>query len=450
MNQIYFTIYVIATFLIAVYLTTKSNSSHKYIAFIISYWILAHSILGTKYFIIDIKSLPFDLQPNRIILILFLCYLVLIFIQNSKNKKDKVIILKFEKYLYLYILSSLFISYIHARHIISLKDFIVINTSILTFLAIYLVLKRTSDKGMIKVICKAFLILCSISSVIGICQFIFNPQFFRVGSYRAAYSIYLRSNGVFHAEYIQSYYLISGIILTLFVIRSKKLKYLLVCLFFIAITFTFHRMSWITAIILITLYLFKFRKKEMGKIVSVGALSGILIFSFLFIFFPEINKLKNSTLFQDRLLSDTMTIRINMYDMILKNISKSWLIGFGGRKSDMYYYGMLAARTGERFARGERGGIHNGFLEEIFFRGIIVFILYCMFFIFVFDYFWLLARTKIFIFYIALFETLKFILANMTNSFTLASNLGLLLAIFLGISVSINKKNIYFKNAIVY
>jgi len=450
MNQIYFIIYVIATFFIAIYLTIKSNSSHKYIAFIISYWILAQSVLNTEYFIIDIKSLPFDLQLNRIILILFLCYLVLILIQNSKNRKDEIIILKFEKYLYFYILSAAFVSYIHARHIVTLQDFIVVNTSILTFLVIYLVLKRTADEGMIKAICKAFLIVCSISSVIGIFQFIINPYFFRLGSYRVAFSIYQRSNGVFHAEYIQSYFLISGIILALFVVRSKKLKYFLVSLFFTAIIFTFHRMSWIIAIILITLYFFKFKKKEMWKMVSVGTLSGILIFWFLFMFFPEINKLKNSALFQDRLLSDTMTLRIKMYDMILNSIPKNWLLGFGDRDSDVYYYGMLAAGAGIKFAKGEKGGIHNGFLQVIFFRGIIVFILYCMFFIFVFDYFWFLARIKSFIFYIPLFVMLKFILANMTNSFTLASGLGLLLAISLGISVSINKNNIKINNEIEY
>jgi len=38
----------------------------------------------------------------------------------------------------------------------------------------------------------------------------------------------------------------------------------------------------------------------------------------------------------------------------------------------------------------------------------------------------------------------------MTNSFTFASNLGLLLAISLGISVSINKNNIKINNAIEY
>jgi len=208
-------------------------------------------------------------------------------------------------------------------------------------------------------------------------------------------------------------------------------------------------MSWITAIILITLYFFKFKKREMWKMVSVGALSGGLIVLLLFIFFPEVNELKDYSLFQERLLSDTMTVRISFYEMVLENIPKNLFFGFGDIESDIYYYGMLAAGA-KKFARRRAGGIHNGFLEEMFFRGIIVFILYCMFFIFVFDYFLLLARTKILIFYIPIFEVLKFILANMTNSFTLASSLGLLLAICLGISVSINKKNINFADAIVH
>ena len=450
MNQIYFLIYVIITFFISLYLTSKSNSSHKYITFIISYWILAHSVLSTEYFIIDIKSLPFDFQPNRIILILFSCYLVLIFIQESTHGKDKIVFLRYEQYLYLYILFSIVLTYFHSREIVILKDFIVINTAILTFVVIYLVLKRTADRGMIKAFCKAFLILCSISSIIGILQFLIDPNIFRLGSHRGAFSVFLRSNGVFHAEYMQSYYLISGIIITLFLVLSKKLKYFLVTLFFTGIILTFHRMSWITAIILITLYFIKCKKINMWKMVTAGAIAGCLIFLLSFLYSPEINEFKNSALFRDRLLSNTITIRMNINNIVLKNINKSWLIGFGDRKSEMYYYGMLAAGASKSFAKGERGGIHNGFLEVMFFRGIIVFILYCMFFIFVIDYFWLLARTKNIIFYIPLFETLKFILANMTNSFSLASNLGLLLAIFLGISVSVNKNNIDLNNAIEY
>ncbi len=450
MNQIYFLIYVILAFFIAVYLTSKSNSSHIYITFIFSYWILAHSVLNTKYFIIDIKSLPFDFQPNRILLIFFSCYLGLVFIQNLKYRNERVLILKFEKYLYLYVLSNVFVSYLQYRKLLTIRDFIVFNTSILTFIVIYLALKRTADVEMIKALCKAFLILCSVSSVIGILQFLVDPNFFRLGSYRIAFSEFLRSNGVFHSEYIQSYYLISGIVITLFIVHAKKQRYFLVTLFSAGIILTFHRMSWITSILLLTLYLFKFKKKLIWKmipfVVSIVSIISLLIF----IFFPENKEVKNSSLIRQRLFSNTITIRMNIYNMVLKNIKKNWLIGFGDKKSDVYYYGMLAAGAGKKFAKGEAGDIHNGFLEVLFFRGIVVFILYCMFFIYVFDYFWPLARTKNFIFYIPLFETLKFILANMTNSLSIASNLGILLAIFLGISVSVNKNNIDLNNEIEY
>jgi len=343
------------------YLTSKSNSSHKYITFIISYWILAHSVLGTEYFIIDIKSLPFDFQPNRIILILFLCYLVLIFIRESTHGRDKIVFLRYEQYLYLYILFSIVSAYFHSRKIVTLKDFIVINTSILTFVVIYLVLKRNADRGMIKAFCKAFLILCSISSIIGILQFLIDPNFFRLGSHRGAFSFFLRSNGVFHAEYIQSYYLISGIILTLFLVLSKKLKYFLVTLFFTGIILTFHRMSWITGVILITLYISKFKKNEKWKMVAAGAIAVSIIFLISFLNPYDINRVKNSALFRDRLLSNTMTGRENTYDMVLKNIKKGWLIGFGGKRSDVYYYGMLAAGTSKRLLRVKQVLFITGF-----------------------------------------------------------------------------------------
>ncbi|MHA1381328.1 MAG: O-antigen ligase family protein, partial [Candidatus Helarchaeota archaeon] len=449
-NQLYLLIYVIVAFFITIYLTSKSNSSHKYITFILSYWILAHSVLSTEYFIIDIKSLPFDFQPNRILLILFAFYLGLIFIQNSKYGNKKIIILKFEKYLYLFVFFHIFVSYLQYRKLLTIRDFIVFNTSILTFVIIYLIIKRTADIEMIKVICKSFLILCSVSSIIGILQFLIDPNFFRIGSYRNAFSGFLRSNGVFHAEYIQSYYLISGIIITLFIIHKKKQKYFLVTLFFIGIVLTFHRMSWITAILLLSLYLFKFKKELIWKMVPIGVSIIGIVSLLIFMFFNEKKEVKNSPLIQQRLFSNTITLRMNIYNMVLKNIKKNWLIGFGDKKSDVYYYGMLVAGAGEKFAQGKVGDIHNGFLEILFFRGIIVFILYCMFFIFVFDYFWPFARDKNIIFYIPLFEALKFILANMTNSISLASNLGILLAIFLGISVSINKNNLDLDNAIKY
>jgi len=90
MNEIYLYVYVTITFLIAIYLTLKSNPAHKYITFIIAYWILAGSVLNTEYFIIDIKRLPFDLQPNRIIFILFTIYLILVWAGKEREKITEI------------------------------------------------------------------------------------------------------------------------------------------------------------------------------------------------------------------------------------------------------------------------------------------------------------------------------------------------------------------------
>jgi len=441
MNEIYFYIYVFFTFLIATYLTLKSNSRHKFITFIITYWILAGTVLNTEYFIIDIKTLPFDLQPPRIIFILFSIYLILVWVGGYKPPPIHGKTPKFERYLYLYILLSIIVYTIHIGDVLSVKEFLASTTVLLTFLVIYLALKRTADKGMIKAFGRALLIVCVISSLIGIYQFLVDPLFFRLGSERAAFTGLLRSNGIFHAEYLQSYFLILGIIVALFTIRKNLPKYTLIGLFLLGIIFTFHRMSWIITALLFTLYFIKVKKKRILQMTAVAVFIGVILFSFLSIFFST-TEIKRNPFVQKRLLADTMRARIGYYTMVFKNIPKSWLIGFGSKKSDVYYSAMLKAGYGEQWARGEVGGIHNWYLAIMFFKGIPAFILYTAFIILAFYYFWKLAKFKHIFYFIMSFEVIKYIMLNMTNSFALGKDLGLLLAIFLGTGVAVYQKNI--------
>lgn len=128
--------------------------------------------------------------------------------------------------------------------------------------------------------------------------------------------------------------------------------------------------------------------------------------------------------------------------MVLRNIPQNWLIGFGSRKSEVYYYGMLEAGAGKRVTMGERGGIHNGYLSIMFYNGIPSLILYLLFNFLIFLYFWRLARFKHIFYFIPLFVLIMNILSNLTNGFPLSSDLGLLLAVFLGIGVAVYQKNI--------
>ena len=385
MNEIYFYIYIFVTFLIAIYLTLRNNPAHKYITFIIAYWLLAGSVLNTEYFIIDIKRLPFDLHPRRVIFILFSIDLILVWVGGHKDKKNKLQGPKFERYLVLYVFLSIIVTLIHTMGIVGVKEAIVSATSIFAFLVIYLVLKRTSDRGMIRVFFKALLIVCTISSLIGICQFLFDPLFFRLGSERQAFSSFLRSNGVYHAEYIQSYFLLPGIILALFTIRTNLLKYTLIVLFLLGVILTFHRMSWIITILLFALYLIEVKKKNVWQMITVG-IAVALVFLFSAMFFPRLTEIERSSFVQDRFLADTMTERMSFYGLIFKNFSTSWLIGFGSGRSNVYYKIMSEAGMDEEWCRAERGGIHNLYLAIMFFKGVPVLIVFLMFIVYFIDH----------------------------------------------------------------
>lgn len=442
MNEIYFYIYVFITFFIALYLTLKNNPAHKYITFIIAYWLLAGSVLNTEYFIIDIKRLPFDLQPPRIIFILFTIYLFLVWTGKVKNVKVNTKEPKFEKYLYLYLVLSIIITSIHTIDILTTKDIIVNSTKILTFLVIYLVLKRTADESMIKTLFKALIIVCIFSSIIGIYQFLIDKSFFRFGAERSAFGEYLRSNGVYSSEDVQTYFLVPGVILVLFTIKNKILRNSLVSLFLIGTIVTFHRMSLFVTILILTLYFIEVKKKKIWQMVTMGSILMGFIFLFSSVFLPITNKIKSQPFVQERLLADTAAVRIAFYNMAINELPNHWLLGVGSTKSDVYYYGILSAGGSKDAASGERGGIHNLYLGMAYFQGLPVTIIFILFLVISFICFLRLSRTVSIFYFIIVFDIIKYTLRNITQGFWLTSYGGLLLAIFLGIGVAVYQKNI--------
>jgi len=445
MNEVFYVLYILVAFITCVVLTFKSTTQNRFVTFVISFWFLAHSVLGIEMFIIDIKGLPFDLQPRRLIFIIFLAYLLLLMLKNALQKTERKKILKYEMILYLYVAVSIFVSYMHNRAIVSVKEIILMNIPVLSFAVIYVVLKKTADEGMLRVFVKSFHILCVATSVIGLCQVVVSQYFFRIRDLRIAYGGIYRSTGVFPDEYTHSYFLVTGVILALFTVQSQKWRRFLIGLYFSGILLSFHRMSWITLAVLVLLF-FIVVKKQLSKLVIIGASAGVLAMCLLLMLSPDIESLKSSSLYRQRLTDKTMGVRMRINEMVLRNIHKNWLLGFGSKESDMYYFGMLEADAGMDFAMDERGGIHNGFLMELFFKGAIVFVLYILFFIFAIDYFVFLGRFRHAVFWLAAFELLKFVLASLTNGFSLGTSLGLLMAIALGVSAAIKVKEIYTEN----
>ena len=445
-------LYIFFAFTIAGHLTLRSNSNFKFVTFILSLWILAGSVLNSPYFIADFPFLPFDLQPSRLILIIFsIYYLATSALESRTNKieRKKIARPKFEIFLYIYILSSTLIGVFHTFQILSLKDLIVDSTHIFTFLIIFIMLKRYADEGMIRTFCKSLIIVCIISSLISVYQFLINPTFFRLGSEREAFGGLLRANGIFHAEYIQSYFLISGILTTLFTVRSKLLKYTYIGFFLFGIIFTFHRMSWLMTIFLFVMYLIVIKKIKFLPVILSGGGLIILILMISPKIIPVVDVIRSSHLVEKRLLTDTITFRFKIYKMVMDNISKRWVIGCGTRKSDIYYQGMMKVTADKEWAKAEVGGIHNGYLHIMFLKGVPAVIIFLMFLIFGIFYFGQLISVKHIFYFIPLFEVSKFMLANMTNVFLLSGDLGLLLAIFIGVGVAVNKNNLDI-NKVIY
>ena len=127
MNPALLIIYATVMLITSLHLTFKSRTGDKFVTFIISYWILAHSVLGAGIFTIRIGGLPFDLQAGRIIFLLFISYILILFLKDSFKNTERIKILKHEFILFLYVLVSVFVSYLHDRDVVSGKEFILMK-----------------------------------------------------------------------------------------------------------------------------------------------------------------------------------------------------------------------------------------------------------------------------------------------------------------------------------
>ncbi|HIE15978.1 MAG TPA: hypothetical protein EYP69_03530 [Bacteroidales bacterium] len=191
---------------------------------------------------------------------------------------------------------------------------------------------------------------------------------------------------------------------------------------------------------------------EFGQLYVLWPVCGGLIILILMIspkIIPVVDVIRSSHLVEKRLLTDTITFRFKIYKMVMDNISKRWVIGCGTRKSDIYYQGMMKVTADKEWAKAEVGGIHNGYLHIMFLKGVPAVIIFLMFLIFGIFYFGQLISVKHIFYFIPLFEVSKFMLANMTNVFLLSGDLGLLLAIFIGVGVAVNKNNLDI-NKVIY
>lgn len=447
-NYLLFVAYVIFSACAAGTIIRKSSPKHRSVAFLFCVWIIAGDILNTHNFVIPIGNFAgFELQFTRILLLAFTLYLIYRRFIGRHPSAIGIRMYRYEIYLSLYFVLSFVAMLFHLSRSLTLKEIAVVYSGWLTFLVFYYTAKNTVDLGFVKAVFYSILCVGILSSLVSIIQFFIDPYFMRTGVGRVAFAGKLRSDGLFTAEYMQSYFLIPAILVTLTIIKNKC-RYLLVGVFLIGILLTFHRMSWIITSLTITgYYLLCASKRE-----KIFALGGILTLSLTMVFVVSLgsNVLNiNSDFVNERLFSDTMSGRTSIYEVAFRRMQNTWLFGVGSVRTNIYYADIL--KSGEGWAAtGEIGGIHNLFLNMGYFYGLPVVFSFCLF----------LISTMIFFtkkmyrfgsFYFVPTATIgMFILANLSNWFYLNMHVPLLLSIILGISVAVYQKRLNIHEIIVF
>lgn len=447
-----FYIYVITMLPLALYLTFQSETKYKFVTFVIVYWLLAGPTLNTELFIVNIESWYFDIQPARFIFIVFTVYLIALWgTQRRKrireNGRDNEEIPNavgnpaFEKFLYIFLALYLLANIIHTRNVLTMREIAASYTNLLVFPVIYLVLKRTADFGMMKTIFSALLIVCVITSIIGIYQLFLDQDFMRIGSSYLAFGDLIRSNGIYRVDFLQGSFLLIGVVVTFITIRRRIGKIILILLFLVGIATTFHRTTWFITIVVFIVYFIKGKKLKLWQLTATSIFSVIFLYFFLQVNPLFLKPFEDSLFVKDRLGMDTWTDRVLLYEIVLSRMPGNFFFGVGGVKSEVYLQDVLSAGGSIDVASGERGGVHNLYLLTAFFYGVPVALFFTIFCISCFVYFWRKANHKQKFYFIPLSIILTYILQNLLNMFYLYHDFGILMAIFLGISIAVNRKN---------
>lgn len=452
MNTVPFYAYILISLFLSIFLITKSDTKYKFVTSILVYWLFTGPTLNTEYFIIDIKGWYFDIQPSRFIFVIFTIYLIVALMmryrmqrierigKDRKEQQCKVPNPIYEKFLYLFLVFYFIAGLTHLDDVLSLREFVASFSHLLTFFVIYLVLKYYADNGMIKTLFQTIVIVCAISSIVGIYQYAVDPEFLRIGLRFRAYGEAMRANGIYGAEYFQGSFLLTGLAIVLITIKSKFKKIPLVLLILVGIVCTFHRATWFITVLVLIMYMLMVIKMRLWKFAIICTVVSVVFYSYL-TFNPDFfTEYEDTSFIEERLMVDTHTDRLMLYEMAINRIPQHFLFGVGSPASDVYLQGVLRAGGSLDVAMGEVGGIHNLYLLIAFFQGVpaaLFFTLFC----FTCLVFFLRRVISSGVFFFAATTTIvTYFAQNLLNMLYIYGDFGLFLGIMLALSINVYQR----------
>jgi len=379
---IFFFIYLIGTFFFVWNLIFKEKPKNRVINFAILYWFLTFNFYKS---IVMWRTIPqlWHLRKADFLLAWFLTIMLLMLILSNRYIPFKKGLAKihYEKYLFIYF-GFVFIMYAIHYNLGNLNYYKAITFSrlYLDALLIYLTMRYFVSKELIRMLIKAIIYLAVLSSIASIIQFYVDTRFLRVGFFHFAYPGHNRSSGLFFYPYDNGVYQILATYTVAYYYRDWKIKAILITLFIVSLFLVFTRGTWIAFAAVTIFHLYYYYKKNFKRIIALGLVAAVLSSMIVGAYFAQKDLFSGG--YTERVVSDTVTVRMAFYAFIIEAIPKKWLVGYGDvENNEVYYKGMVNAEQSLAWALGRRGGIHNMFLEEAFLRGIFSPILMVIFFL---------------------------------------------------------------------
>ncbi len=369
-----FVLYVVVMFFVSVYLSRKTD--RKFLGFILMFWILTQPVLHSK-FIIDIPGLPFDFQPNRILLIVLLLYFTtmkMLGVKGMQSQNGYVKPPSFEKFFYAYLIiitASLTYNYGYITH----KNLVVIPSSILTFILGYHVAKNYMTKKLFDEVIKTIILLALTCALIAIIQIGINADFLKTGEPRIAFGSLARATGIFLSEYDLGQFQILALFIVITSVRRSFWRSILVLLLLLSILLTFHRLDILILIMSFAIYNLLLGQAANKVIMAAAMIFVVIVGGVTFSIFES--SISDTDFAKERLSNTTIKGRFEQYGVIIKAIPKKALFGMGGYESKVY--ADLMIESGHAYS--VNGGtykwykvpyeIHNGFLQVAAYHGLI-------------------------------------------------------------------------------
>ncbi len=423
-----FYIYMVIMLFVAYVMTKSSKTKYKFELFIIIYYILTGDYNELLTF--SLPGISFmEIQPERFLFFTFL-FLFARRIWFGDTKSETTWQLPwFKLLLILFVLSVVVSLFTHVERL-GLGEVISESQKPINFLLIIYALTAITNEATLVTLGKAIIFAAIMSSLISLVQVGVQPMFLRYGELRDAFGDVLRSNGIFRTERANGFFLLTAMawVMASFKI-SYTVKYLLIGLLTAAIFTTFHRMTWLLTCIAMVIYFVKIEQVKAPYIVVTG-LGGIALVLAVMIWGSE--KIQESDMVAER-ISGVPMARLGYYNMVLESIGDQPFFGYGDKKNDAYYQGMMKVTGKTVRATGADGGIHSGYFSTMFYYGIPCFLFFTFFVLLTVFYFANLSRYHIF-FTIPLMVAVLYLIGNLTNTVLFKTG-GTMLMIHIGLGL---------------